>query len=48
MSPRNRAQILGRCWLLPMLGAATLLPAAAPVHYLKLPEPQLLTWPAQE
>jgi hypothetical protein len=35
-------------WLAPLLCAAGLVPAAAPESYLKLPEPQLLTWPAQE
>jgi hypothetical protein len=34
-------------WLA-LLCAAAMVPAAAPVSYLQLPEPQLLTWPAQD
>ena len=34
--------------LLPLLCAGASVPAAAPVTYLKLPEPQLLTWPPQD
>lgn len=34
--------------LLPLLCAVAIVPAAAPVSYLKLPAPQLLTWPPQD
>ena len=48
MAAQEYASRLRLSLLLPLLCTAATLPAAAPLSYLALPEPQLLTWPAQD
>ena len=47
-SVRSLRLALRLALLLPLLCAGAAVPTAAPVTYLKLPEPQRLDWPAQE
>jgi hypothetical protein len=47
-SSKSLLRVLRLGLLLPLLCAGAAIPAATPVNYLALPEPQRLTWPAQD